>query len=42
MATKKTTPTITTRQVYEKVCAVEKMLKECLEMPPSSASAKQR
>ena len=42
MATKKTTSTITTRQVYEKVCAVEKMLKECLEMPPSSASAKQR
>lgn len=42
MATKKTTFTITTRQVYEKVCAVEKMLKECLEMPPSSASAKQR
>ena len=42
MATKKTTPAITTRQVYEKVCAVEKMLKECLEMPPSSASAKQR
>lgn len=41
MATKKTTSTITTRQVYEKVCAVEKMLKECLEMPPSSASAKQ-
>ena len=42
MATKKTTSAITTRQVYEKVCAVEKMLKECLEMPPSSASAKQR
>ena len=42
MATKKTTSTITTRQVYEKVCAVEKMLKECLEMPPSSTSAKQR
>ena len=42
MATKKTTSTITPRQVYEKVCAVEKMLKECLEMPPSSASAKQR
>ena len=42
MATKKTTSTITTRQVYEKGCAVEKMLKECLEMPPSSASAKQR
>ena len=42
MATKKTTSTITTRQVYEKVCAVEKMLKECLEMPPCSASAKQR
>ena len=42
MATKKTTSTITTRQVYEKVCAVEKMFKECLEMPPSSASAKQR
>lgn len=42
MATKKTTSTITTRQVYEKVCAVEKMLKECLEMPPSSVSAKQR
>lgn len=42
MATKKTANTITTRQVYEKVCAVEKMLKECLEMPPSSASAKQR
>ena len=42
LATKKTTTTITTRQVYEKVCAVEKMLKECLEMPPSSASAKQR
>ena len=42
MATKKTAATITTRQVYEKVCAVEKMLKECLEMPPSSASAKQR
>ena len=42
MATKKTTSTITTRQVYEKVCAVEKMLKECLEMPPSPASAKQR
>lgn len=42
MATKKTTSTITTRQVYKKVCAVEKMLKECLEMPPSSASAKQR
>ena len=42
MATKKTTSTITTRQVYEKVCAVEKMLKECLEMPHSSASAKQR
>ena len=41
MATKKTTSTITTRQVYEKVCAVEKMLKECLEMPPSSTSAKQ-
>ena len=42
MATKKTTSAITTRQVYEKVCTVEKMLKECLEMPPSSASAKQR
>ena len=42
MVTKKTTSTITTRQVYEKVCAVEKMLKECLEMPPSSTSAKQR
>ena len=42
MATKKTTSTITTRQVYEKVCAVEKMLKECLEMPPSSTSVKQR
>ena len=42
MATKKTTSAITTRQVYEKVCAVEKMLKECLEMPPSSTSAKQR
>ena len=42
MATKKTANTITTRQVYEKVCAVEKMLKECLEMPPSPASAKQR
>ena len=42
MATKKTTSTITTRQIYEKVCAMEKMLKACLEMPPSSASAKQR
>ena len=42
MATKKTTSAITTRQVYEMVCTVEKMLKECLEMPPSSASAKQR
>ena len=34
MATKKTTSTITTRQIYEKVCAMEKMLKECLEVPP--------
>ena len=34
MATKKTTSTITTRQIYEKVCAMEKMLKECLEGPP--------
>ena len=34
MATKKTTSAITTRQVYEKVCAMEKMLKECLEVPP--------
>ena len=42
MATKKTTSTITTRQVYEKVCAMEKMLKECLEMPSAPASAKQR
>ena len=42
MATKKTTSTITTRQVYEKVCAVEKMLKEYLEMPHYLASAKQR
>ena len=42
MATKKTTSTITTRQVYEKVCAMEKMLKECLEMPLAPASEKQR
>ena len=34
MATKKTATTITTRQIYEKVCAMEKMLKECLEGPP--------
>ena len=34
MATKKTTSTITTRQIYEKVCAMEKMLKACLEGPP--------
>ena len=42
MATKKTTSTTTTRQVYEKVCAMEKMLKECLEMPSAPASEKQR
>lgn len=42
MATKKTTSTITTRQVYEKVCSMEKMLKECLEMPLAPASEKQR
>lgn len=42
MATKKTTSTITTRQVYEKVCTMEKMLKECLEMPLAPASEKQR
>lgn len=41
MPTKKTATTITTRQVYEKVCAMEKMLKECLEMPSAPASAKQ-
>ena len=35
MATKKTATTITSKQIYEKVCAIEKMLKECLEMPPS-------
>ena len=35
MATKKTTPTITNRQIYEKVCSVEKMLKDCLEVPSS-------
>ena len=34
MANKKTATTITTRQIYEKVCAMEKMLKECLEGPP--------
>ena len=34
MATKKTTSTITTRQIYDKVCAMEKMLKVCLEGPP--------
>ena len=37
MATKKTTSTITTRQIYDKVCAMEKMLKECLEVPPPLA-----
>ena len=42
MATKKTTSTITTRQVYEKVCTMEKILKECLEMPLAPASEKQR
>ena len=36
MATKKTANTITTRQVYEKVCAMEKMLKECLNAPPTA------
>ena len=39
MVTKKTTSTITTRQVYEKVCTMEK---ECLEMPLAPASEKQR
>ena len=34
MATKKTAATITTRQIYDKVCAMEKMLKVCLEGPP--------
>ena len=34
MATKKTAATITTQQIYDKVCAMEKMLKECLEVPP--------
>ena len=34
MATKKTAATITTRQIYDKVCAMEKMLKACLEGPP--------
>ena len=34
MANKKTATPITTRQIYEKVCAMEKMLKECLEGPP--------
>ena len=38
MATKKTANTITTRQVYEKVCAMEKMLKECLNAPPTAGS----
>ena len=33
MATKKTAPTITNRQIYEKVCSVEKLLKDCLEAP---------
>ena len=37
MATKKTTSTITTRQIYDKVCAMEKMLKECLEVPPPAS-----
>ena len=41
MATKKTTTTITTRQVYEKVCAMEKMLKEFLEvLPPAGPDRK--
>ena len=35
MTTKKTATTITSKQIYEKVCAIEKMLKECLEVPPS-------
>ena len=34
MATKKTAATITTRQIYDKVCAMEKMLKACLDGPP--------
>ena len=34
MATKKTAATITTRQIYDKICAMEKMLKVCLEGPP--------
>ena len=38
MATKKTANTITTRQVYEKDCAMEKMLKECLNAPPTAGS----
>ena len=41
MATKKTTSTITTQQIYDKVCAMEKMLKECLEGPPLAKAESQ-
>ena len=42
MATKKTAPTITTRQIYEKVCSVEKMLKDCLEAPSPAMSPSEK
>ena len=42
MATKKTAPTITTRQIYEKVCSMEKMLKDCLKAPTPLVSPSEK